>query len=184
MLLDLLTGRVAGWAVAALALAAAGAAAVWMLEARVDGAREAGDKAGYARAQADYTARALAAEREARRIEHEAAQEIARLEADHAKRKRDFDRAAADARGELGRLRDLLAQAGAAAGGAPPTGPAAAGRCDGPAPATVVAGECASQLLAMAEAADAVRARLVTLQAYVRGLPNVASMAASAASAR
>lgn len=74
--------------------------------------------------------------------------------------------AAADAAGELDRLRDALAAGGAAA--AP--GAAANPGADEAARARLVVGECAASLQAMAAAADEIGARLTGLQDYVQAI--------------
>lgn len=69
---------------------------------------------------------------------------------------------AAAARGELDRLRDALAAAGAA------STPEAAARADAAARAGHVVGACARALSEVADAADACESRLTALQEWVR----------------
>lgn len=133
--------------------------------------RQEADAAGYTRAQGEYQAQALAANAAIRATEQQAAARVAAIErANHAKQ-RDFEAAVAGAGRELDQLRAQLAGIAAAPGGAAPGHDAAPapGR-DGGAAAAVVAGQCAGELIALAEAAEPVRRRLSTLQAYVLAL--------------
>ncbi len=160
------------------------AAAFGYLANRLEADRKEGYQTGYAKAQAEYRARALVESERAREQERLAAADIAKLEGEARARQKEHDRVLAAARGELERLRDLLTNAGrpaAASGhnGAASAGASAPGRRDDAAAAAAVAGECAAELVALAEAADAVRLRLLTLQAWARKVPGqcVASMA-------
>lgn len=138
---------------------------------KLDAMRQEADAAGYNRAQAEYQARALAATAAIRATEQQAAARVAAIErANHAKQ-RDFEAAVAGAGRELDQLRAQLASIAAAPGGGAPGHDASPtpGR-DGGAAAAVVAGECAGELIALAEAAEPVRRRLSALQDYVRAL--------------
>lgn len=146
------------WGAAGLAGAAlAGALGVQTL--RLEHARR-----DAAEMQAAWAADRQRAEFAAREIEHAAA--VAVKGANDAK-DRELARvraAAADTRGELGRLRDALAAAG---GGAAPQDAAALVGLDDAARARAVVGECAQSLAALAETADACEARVTGLQGYI-----------------
>jgi len=149
---------------------------------KLDAFLQEADAAGYGRAQAEYQARALAANAALRATEQQAAARVAAIERASNAKQRDFEAAVAGAGRELERLRAQLASIAAApGGGATGSDAAAAPGRDGGAAAAVVAGQCAGELIALAEAAEPVRRRLSTLQAYVLALgPScVPSMAVS-----
>lgn len=174
-----ITAKAAGAVGAVVLLAAAFGYVANQLKAE----RKEGYQTGYAKAQAEYRARALVESERAREQERQAAADIAKLEGEARARQKDHERVLGAARAELDRLRDMLANAGrpAASGhnGATAASGAASGRRDDAPAAAVVAGQCAAELVALAEAADTVRLRLITLQAWVRKVPQhcVASMA-------
>lgn len=153
----------------AVLLIGAGLAAFALLQ--LENLRRASDAAGYTRAQGEYQAQALAAAAAVRLAEQQAAARVATIERASNAKQREFETAVAGADRELERLRAQLAGIAAAPGGAAPGHDASAtpGR-DGGAAAAVVAGECAGELIALAEAAEPVRRRLSTLQAYVQAL--------------
>ncbi|MFO0315388.1 MAG: hypothetical protein ACK50S_00670 [bacterium] len=153
--------RLAGYVLAGLLLIACVALAKQRFDAWVEGI----DRAGYDRAKAEHVAEALRASDRARAVENDAAARVAQLEEQHRATQSDLARAAAGARAELDRLRNQLAAVRPGDRG-PAEDPAAAGRLDGSA-AAAVAGECASQLVEVAESADAVAERLRSLQTYV-----------------
>ena len=153
--------RLAGYVLAGLLLIACAVLAKQRFDAWVDGI----DRAGYDRAKAEHVAEALRASERARQVEADAAAKVAQLEERHRATQSDMARAAAGARAELDRLRDQLA-AVRPGDRAPAPAPAAAARPDGAA-AAAVAGECAGQLLQVAESADTVAERLRSLQTYV-----------------
>jgi hypothetical protein len=151
--------------VAALALVLR---AGWAVLHALEGLHAAGDQAGYERAQGEHQARVLEVSELARETERKTAARVARIERDAHEKQIAQERDAAGARSELERLRGQLAQAAPA--GAGPGDPAAAAGRDGGAAVAIVAGECAAELLALAEAAEPVKRRLSALQAYVRAL--------------
>jgi len=148
---------------------------------KLEDLRVSADAAGYARAQGEYQAQALAAAAAVRLAEQQAAARVATIERASNAKQREFETAVAGAGVELERLRAQLAGIAAAPGSAPGSDAASAPGRDGGAAAAVVAGQCAGELIALAEAAEPVKRRLSALQAYVLALgPScVPSMAGS-----
>lgn len=142
-------------------IAAAVAGGLWRVYVK-------GDTAGYTRAQAEYQAQALEAERQARAAEKRMAETRTEVEKRYAQETRAAAAAADAARSELDQLRVELA---GSSGGSTPSNPAAPGRPDG---ATGLVhellGHCAEALTGLAGEADRLEARVVGLQAYIRGV--------------
>lgn len=133
-------------------------------KARIESAA---DAAGYARAQAEYTAAALKAEQAARAREAQLNAARAAVEKTYVTEKRRAADAAAAAQSELDLLRDTLDSI--AAGRAAAADPGTAGRADGPARLEQeLLGHCARALVDLAREADGLEARIVGLQGYVR----------------
>lgn len=144
--------------------------------------RSRAESAAYAAGQAEVQGRWQAAQIEAQRAaieaeQRERAKEQAKIkaaqEAVNATRKQaQRDRAAADAaRSELGRLRDELAARDAAASGGAAGGDSGPGCVvDAGATERELLRACAAEYQALAADADGVRARLLGLQEWVRGV--------------
>jgi hypothetical protein len=154
--------RLALWVLAGLLLAVGVALACNAINDWMDGI----EQRGYDRARAETTAAALVASEQARAREADMARSVAQLEERHRAIQSDMARAGASARAELDRLRGLLAAHNDPRPGRSAQDPAAAGRADAAAAAAVVAGECAAQLVEVAEATDAIAARLRSLQSW------------------
>ncbi len=116
------------------------------------------DQAGYARAQAEFSAQALTESEAARAKEAALTKTIHEVDHAHQIEKKRLASAAANAAGQLRQLQAALGHPG-------PTDSSCACRVDEPARA--VASECASALTTLDEHAANTGARLTALQTYV-----------------
>lgn len=123
-------------------------------------------RAAWDKERAELTAKALEAERAARKKERALVAERQKLEERYAEDKRKAADAAAGARTELDRLRDTLA---AAPGCPAASDPAAASRAAGAARLeSELLGHCAQALTDLAAEADRLETRVIGLQQYVK----------------
>lgn len=123
-------------------------------------------RAQWDKERAELAAKALDAERAARRKEQALVAERKKLEDKYVEDKRKADAAAAGARTELDRLRDAIAGAPGCPAAADP---AAAGRAAGAARLELeLLGACATALTDLAAEADRLETRVVGLQQYVK----------------
>lgn len=123
-------------------------------------------KTGERQIEVKYQLAAAKAQEEARKHEQELVTAKQKAEEQYVQEKRKSAAAAAAARTELDRLRNALAERGAAGADSP----ACTGAYGSPRLEQELLGQCASALTSMAAEADRLEAIIIGLQGYVKGV--------------